>query len=488
MAETKRWLGLSTRSELAAANNLGTVVSKNGLKKLRKPELELYDSYYESRQYAHLVPWDQTQASDNSYVPVRKRQPRLQFSYAKVLCSRLATKLVGSRTFPDMKIELDPDTEQYLKLVIKSSGLKNHVLEPTRRALAAGSALLRFSIVNGQWKMQHFLAKWCFPEFDPNGNLEFVKIQYVYDDEADRDKLNKPKKKWFRMDLGKFKDVLYDNPEYRDDVNDPAFQVVAEAQHDLGFVQAEWFKTSEIPNSVDGYSVICDITDFIDELNYSLSQSSTAIQYNQDPQLTIKGMDQDEMDALIRSSMKAWNLGREGDASFIEAGMAGVQAAAEFRDKIRLNVQDLTRVVLLDPEKIVGNAQSAKAMEVLHGPMVELIEELRPQWEKHLNALVLKMAMANLMMDAKGGQAPIPIPPGYRPQSIDITFAWPEIFQPTMQDIQTKVSIATQVASANIISRETMTRWLSKEFGVENIDEELAKIAAQPVINPFGGF
>jgi hypothetical protein len=31
-------------------------------------------------------------------------------------------------------------------------------------------------------------------------------------------------------------------------------------------------------------------------------------------------------------------------------------------------------------------------------------------------------------------------------------------------------------------------KWLAKDFGIEDIEEEKAKIAAQPVINPFGGF
>jgi len=488
MAETRRFMGIASRTELAAANNLGTInTNNNSVKKLRKPELELYDQYYDSTQYDKLVPWDQMDNADGSHIPVRKRQPRLQYSFAKVLCSRLASKLVGSRTFPSFNVEVDPDTQEYLSLVIKTSGLKAKIAEPVRRMLAAGSSLIRFSIVNGSWKVQHFLAKWCFPEFDTIGNLEFVKIQYVYDDEADRDRLNKPKKKWYRMDLGKFKDVLYDSPEYNKD-SEPVFKEVAVADHGLGFVQGEWIKTCEVPNSVDGSSLIGEITDFIDEMNYSLSQSSTAIQYNQDPQLTIKGMDEDEMETLIRSSMKAWNMGREGDASFLEAGMSGVEAASDFRDKVRMNVQDLTRVVMLDPEKIVGSAQSAKAMEVLHGPMVELIEELRPQMERHLISLVLKMALTNMILANQGGQVPIPIPPGYKPISMDVMVSWPAIFAPTMQDLQQKVAIATSAASGNLISRETMTRWLAKDFDVENVEDEVAKVNAQPVINPFGGF
>jgi len=457
------------------------------LKQLRKPELELYDSYYESRQYEKLADWDNVNEADGSYVPVRKRKPRMQYAFGKVLCARLASKLVGLRTFPSFTVDVDPDTTEYLRLIIKTSRLKANIYEPTKRMLGCGSSLVRFSIVNGNWKIQNFLAKWCFPEFDTVGNLEFVKIKYVYDDEADRDAKNRPKKKWYRMDLGKFKDILYDNPEYKAD-SDPHFTIKSQADHDLGFVQAEWVKTGDKSNSIDGDSVLADIMDFIDELNYSLSQSSTAIQYNQDPQLTLQNMDEDEIDKLIRSSMKAWNLGREGQAAFLEAGMSGVEAADGFRDKVKLNIQDITRVVMLDPEKIVGSAQSAKAMEVLHGPMVELVEELRPQMEKHLQNLVLKMAFTNLILDSRGGDTPVPIPPGYKPQSLDLNISWPPIFAPTMQDLQQKVAIAVSAASGNLISREAMTKWLAKDFDIESVEEEVMKIDNQKVINPFGGF
>jgi len=33
-----------------------------------------------------------------------------------------------------------------------------------------------------------------------------------------------------------------------------------------------------------------------------------------------------------------------------------------------------------------------------------------------------------------------------------------------------------------------MTKWLAKDFGVEDIEEEVRKVNDQPVINPFGGF
>lgn len=488
MAETRRFAGLVTRSELRAANNLGVIYAGSSLKqKFRRPELDLYDAYYEGRQYCGLTPWDQSQFSDGQYIPVRQRCPRIQYEFAKVLAARLASKLVGSRTFPFLKVEDDPDTEAYLQAINQTARLKAYLVEPVRRMIVAGSSFIRFYVVEGQFKIQCYLSKWCYPEFDKSGTLEQIRIQYVYEDEMDRDSQNKPKKKWYKLVLTKTKDIKFDNPEFNGD-SEPKFKVVESVEHNLGFVQGEWLKTADKTNSIDGDSLIEPVLGFIDELNYSLSQSSTAIQYNQDPQLALTKMDEEDVDKLIRSSAKAWNLGKEGEAMFIEAGMTGVEKAVELRDKVRMSIQDVTRIIMLDPEKIVGNAQSAKAMEVLHGPMVELIEELRPMLEKSITSLVLKMALANLILNEMGALTPVTIPEGYAPQSLNVTVQWPEIFPMTMEDLQKKVSIVSQVTGANVISRETAMKWIAKDFGIENIEEELAKIAAQPVINPFGGF
>jgi hypothetical protein len=280
---------------------------------------------------------------------------------------------------------------------------------------------------------------------------------------------------------------LFDNPDATE--REPVFTPVAEAVHELGFVQGEWFRTSEDKHSPDGHSLISDILDFCDELNYNFSQSSQAISYAQEPQLTVSGMDVDEIDKLIRSSQKAWNLGRQGVAQFVEANMSGVEAADNFRNIVRQNVGDLARVVLLDPEKIVGHAQSAKAMEVMHGPLVELVDELRPMIEKSILDLVTRMAVAFFIFKARGADdLAIVVPDGWMPASLNISASWPPIFPMTMEDIQKKVSIAVQAGNASIISRETLTRWVAKDFGIENIDEEIAKVASQPVINPFGAF
>ena len=478
-----------SRRQKKVKNTLG-LIDKTGDKQKtwRSDTLNTFDSYIQGTQYDELMDWDQAvAASKTNYVGIKQRKPKIIYNFGKVLTNRVAAKLVGREVFPTVQVQDDPLSEEFYKLVLKRSNLQLHLIPAMRRLGISGSALVRFKFVQGQPILETYNSNYCYPEFLPTQELKSVRIQYVFTDEQEKDEFNKPKQKWFRLDLGMDRDIMYDNPEYdKDAMTDPVFTPVETVEHGLGFVQAEWFKTSDDPMKMDGDSLLSDVTGFMDELNYNLSQSSQAVSYNQDPQLFFKGMDQDELDGLVRSSMKSWSLGKDGEAGFLESDLTGVTVADTFRDGIRLNIQDIARVVMLDPEKIVGSAQSAKAMEVLHGPMVELIDELRPRIEPRILSLLTKISLVTFLV-ARSNPQVMTLPAGFTP-SLNLSLSWPEIFPQTMQDLRDKVNVASQTTSANLISRETGTRWLAKDFDIENVEEEVEKVNSQPVINPFGGF
>ena len=485
--------GIISRSLTRAKLNLGIKSNKEsqipGLykktNKYRSEKLEELNKYYLNKQYDGLVAWE-TKGQDGQYVPVRQRKPRLIFPFAKVLSSRITSKIVGKSNFPEFKTPDDPETEQFFKAVLKASMLRSKLYDPLRSMCVTGSAFIRFYMVGGTIRTEWYNGNNCYPVFNAAGELDSIRIRYIYET-PELDNTGKRIMRWFQLDLSSQVDVAYDNPEYNQN-EEPKFEVVGRVAHGLGFVQGEWFRTSEDKHSPDGDSLVDGVLDFIDELNYNVSQSSSAVSYNQDPQLTLKGMDEEETENLIRSSTKSWNLGREGEAGFVESSMNGVTIAGDLRDKVKVHIQDIARVVLLDPEKIVGNAQSAKAMEVMHGPMVELIDEIRPFVEKSILKLIQKISLVVLIQNKRGEQLPFNIPPGWQPSTLMPEVTWPPIFAMTMEDLQKKVGVASAVAGASIMSRETMTRWLAADFGVENIEEEVAKVASQPVINPFGAF
>jgi hypothetical protein len=489
-AKKKAGYGASreSRSERRARNNLGIItIGSDPEPVVRSKSLDLYDSYYDNTQYDKLPSWDEATDRKGSYIEVRRRQPRFKVAFAKNLAQRVASKLVGDSVFPIFKVEENPDDTEFFRAVVRESKLKAFLLEPIRREINTGSVFIRFYLVAGTIKLKWYNSKHCYPTFQENGELEAVTIKYIFDSKDEFNEFGDPKKKWYRLDLTTTSEILYDNPDYEEG-KDPEFVEVDRVDHGMGFVQGEWLRTCEQHDSPDGYGLVGDLMSFIDELCYSLSQSSQAVGYNQDPQLIFNKMDEDEIQNLIRSATKSWNVGREGEAKFLESNLGGVERAMELRDKVRMNIADISRVVLLDPEKIVGSAQSAKAMEVLHGPLKDLIDELRMVIEEHIKKLVLKMGLAILMASKQGIDVPLMLPPGYLPASLDLQLEWPPIFQQTMLDLQQKVQVAVAASSGNIISRESALRWLAKDFNIDDVEAELARVAAQPVINPFGGF
>lgn len=472
-------------------NNLGIIdktVKGRPSNVYRSHHLEKLDQFYENRQYDHLADWDQACQESEDFIAIRKRKPRIIFPFASNFSGRLTSKLIGESVFPRFPVEGSPDDQEFIAAVILESNLRSHLLEPFRRTVATGSCFIRFWISGGRYHFKWYKTKFCYPVWQ-DGDLESVKIRYVYADENQVDLNGDPKLKWYQLELNKTAEITFDNPDYEEDV-EPTFNEVSRIEHGLGFVQGQWFRTDE--TSEDGYGFISDITTFIDEFNYNLSQSSQALSYNQEPQLAFSKMTEDETANIIRSSTRSWNLGREGDAKFIESDLGGVESAGNFRDKIKTNLSDITRIVVLDPEKIVGSAQSAKAMEVLHGPLKDLVDELRLVVGPQIRELVLRLAIATLKSASNGVEPPLDVE-GYTPGEglLRLKTKWPELFQQTLDDLQKKVAIASGAKNGGLIAPRTATKYVAEDFGVEDIDAEIAEIeahqAAQAAMNPFSG-
>lgn len=478
------------RSVTKAAKNLGVIeieLGKND-KRFRDPKLEYFDAYYENRQYEHLTDWEDALMSD-VYVPVRSRCPRIRYPFAKTLSDRLIAMMMGKNRFPAFIVEDNPDDQEFIRTVVKASQMQAKIMEPLRRMVNTGSVFIRFHIIAGVIKLEWFHAKYCYPTFQENGQLESVEIKYVFVDKTELDADGNFKVKWFKMFLGRDFEIMYDSPEFdENDPEEPTFTEIDRVEHGLGFVQGVWPKTGDQRGNPDGPALVADLTDFIDELCYSLSQSSQAVSYNQDPQLVINNMTEQEMAELIRSATKSWNLGKEGKAEFLEPGMSGVETAMELRDKVKQNVGEIARILLLDPEKIVGSAQSAKAMEVLHGPMVDLVNELRLVVEPYIKELVTKMCVATLQSSELGIDAPIVMPDDFTPESLAFELKWKPIFEQTIEDLAKKVAAGSAAVMGRGISEETFTKFIAEDFGVEDVKAERAAIDAKPPPNPFGGF
>lgn len=480
-----------TRLQRHAANTLGVLMtdSLQSAQVYRSQYLDILDQYYEGTQYEDKQDWFEAEKESENYVPIRDRKPCVQYNLPHVLVNKVAAKIIGTSAFPTFLVEEDDDDTAFFRTVVKASSFRRNLIEPVKRCLNGGSVFVRYYFVDGQIQMEYALSKYCYPVFDAQGELDQIEIKYVYDDWNDKDSKGNPKQKWYCMLLTKTSDIMMDNPEYRPGVK-PSFSPASQVDHNLGWVQGEWLSTYKDKHNFDGHSLYADILSLIDDINYNLSQSSHAVKYNLEPQLTVNNVDEDELEKLVRSSQKAWNLGREGKAEFVESNGKGMESAEMHRGHVRNLALEVVRVILQDPEKINGNVASGEALKQMNAPLVELVDEMRQVLEPSLTALLIKIAMTALRFNADGMDTAIQTPKGYSPSSLDITVQWPPVFPPTIADIQAMAQAAQLLSQSSIISRETLTKWVAQVIpSVDNIEEELKRIETQePLPSPFGTF
>lgn len=479
-----------TRLQMFAQNHLGVLYmggESAATKVFRDPLLDVLDAYYDGRQYDGLEDWDASIESGN-YVAIRKRKPRINYRLGKVVVDKVASKLVGSQAFPNFIIEDEDDDTAFFRAVQKACSYRRKMIEPMKHFLISGGVFITYELIDGSPIIDFVKSKFCYPVFNRKRELESVEVKYVYEDPNDRDAKGNPKLKWYKKEYSRSADILFDNPEYRPGAP-PSFSPVSSNNHNLGWVQGEWLCDHEDGTDYDGIGLIYPIMDFIDELCYSLSQSSQASSYSQEPQLAINKVDEDEIEMLIKSSEKAWNLGREGEAKYLEVNGKGVELATAHRDKMLHLALQVVRVVLNDPEKMTATAQSGEALKVLCAPLVELVDELRAILERPMTNLLIKIGMTLLHYGQQGFETALTVPEGYVPTSLDITVQWPPIFPPTLQDINLMAQSAQSLSQGKIISRESLTRWIAHVIpSIDNVEEELEKIHEEPMLNPFGDF
>ena len=481
--------GLS-RTQLKIKNNLGVIPGDKSplVLRWRCRWLRVLQHYMERTQYDDKMDWFDAERN-NEFVPLRDRKPFIISPLPSVHVARINSKLFGIEAFPSFFIENDDTSSELLSIIIKTIFFQTNIKEIGKELLAYGSAFLSFRLENGSVVLEAYNPNHCYPVFDQYNDLESITIKFVFPDPEDLDKkTGKPIEKWYCKKLTKTQDILYDNPKYLTNAK-PVFSPVDSVEHGLGFVQGQWFKLSTDPRVLDGDSLIQDILDLTDSLSYNLSQSDRASEYGNDPQTIFSGLTVDELESLVKSKDRAWALGREGSAQFLEISGTGLQNATEQDRRIRQAAQEITRAIFHDPEKITGSAQSAVAMKVLYAPLVDFILEVRPIVEHSMIKLITKIFLLFIKFNSQGVQLPIQMPANYNPKSIDISVKWKDVFPMTIQDFQQLSTVLTSLSNANIISRETVLEKLSQYpwLKIDDIQQEVSKVDNQKQFYSFFG-
>lgn len=481
----------ASRMELMARLNVGfNIKSEDGgyqAAKLlfRDPALQMYDNYLNNLQYQSLPPWSEDvlrtmHATDSG---ARQYQPRVIYALPKIAANVHTSHFVSEEARLKLFVD-DVKLQEKLDVFIEDLQLWPTLAAAIPSYIVNGSMFLGFRLSQqGKVILNFYNTKWVYPKFDENEELEEVVIRYVYE----TDEYNSRGVKiwrWHQYKMSKENDIIYDEPEFDPQSTMlPLFKVSNAYNHNLGFVQGAWIKTSKTPMGHDGVQLLTDCLDMLDNVNYLLSKQGVAIDYQLLPYLIFQGDGegvaediQKNMQLTVPRGFLGSNVITTGvpadkaQMHFLESSFVASRESTEYVRQQVKHLQTVLRIIEVDPEQVAGfAAQSGIALRMLFKPVIEFVRLKHPFVKAGICDLLAKIE--HVVNRAKTS---LELPAGTIENAEK---KWGSVFSDTASDIATRISYTSSALMAGMISKETAVKHISQDFKVDNVAEELNKIS-----------
>lgn len=433
----------------------------------REKRAEIARRHYFGTQYDHLKPWDSDEL-------LRKRKPSVQCRITKQVIDTVCAYLFGEGNAPVWDAENEtPEIKQRLQEIISFSGIEWKYNQLARQAALTGTVAIAFhQFSNGRMDIEVLHAEHCIPKFGyENRNLaiennidfdDLLSLDHYWIENAPNGEKYVHRRTWTLKDLNVYK------PRPHSFTNlDDSWVVDQEAsvKHNLGFVPVAWIRLIEADGDVDGVPILSSAEFAIeDEINYTLSQLGRAIQYTSEPKTIFTDVDNLDITKLDTGSSKSWRLqsspitgGKQAKVELLEMSGTGQEKGFEYVDKIRWAIYQAARVVEHNPESFAG-VLSGTALKLQLTPMVAMINDVRPQFEKGIGRLLSKMMHVN----------------GFK--NVSVIATWPDVVPRTDSDLQMMVSSIIQLLDFNLITERTAVSFIAPFFGIDDVDSYIPQL------------
>ena len=496
-------------------------------------QLDRFDAHFSMRQYQHCVyDWNGLSADQMETVSpavevpagftqpalallARQKRPTAPFHLVRAIVDRFTGLLFSETRKPTVEVEGDPDTDDFLHACMDQMRFWARWREARALGGSAGSVLVTVHLKRGQFVMQSHPAKHVQMLWKDRRSLEpkGALIMYSYPkEEFERDPRTgemRPRivNYLYRRIITETDDTVYKETKVEPNAK-LTWDVEASARHGLGRFPGAWIQNLPDSESEDGVPDCAGIWQTCDTIDRLTAQANKAILCNMDPTLKLK-VDPKEVamgygTAVQTGSDTVLRVGN-GDASYIEITGAGVEQGRKLKGELVQDALTVARCVMVEPEKLAGAAQSAKAIEYIYAPMLEKADDLRSQYGDCGVIVILKVVedLARLHHDQEvtlpGGETGVekidlpPRPNGGGERKLGpggwIRLDWGPYFAPTEQDNQIAVNTIVAAVAGDVLDAETGARRAAQIFGVKDADEMLARIvkAKQDMMDQMGG-
>lgn len=458
-------------------------------------------------------------------VPLQERAPVVQAMLARVAVQRLTTLVFGERSFPGLTPRpavwrtalSDADREALASLlgeIVATSHLSRTMRQYLGEGLKCGSACAVLSLVEGLPRIDLLPVKWCTPTLDRLGRVTrlVVEAKRPGDDGGWY---------WYRREIDDTSDRVWPEIRVQDREEKPRWERIKPVEEiALPFCPVVW--TRNLPPatcaSIDGLALCEGMEDELEALDFDLSQLHRNARYNGEPQMVRTGVDPERASPLGASGPgvqappdsrfswlqsvlpqgwrsigggsqvakkgpgQIWNLPAGGDAKLLESTGAGATILQGAVQELRRVVLDATGVVLADPQTLGSGDLSARALTLMHAPMLDVADNLRVDYGDALCEILSGVVRLCLQAGGDGvllaswdkARAVVArLIVGDRWLGLPLALQWGPYFEPSAADVRETIASARSAAGDRpVVSARTAVQMAARVTGVTDVDAE----------------
>lgn len=506
-------------------------------------EIDRLERFAETTQYEGLPDWFE---SGPNAKPLWERAPCVAYPIVHAAITSNTDLVLGEGRFPAITSDPNEDdsgfdetdlTPEQVETLDKAIGeiVKQARLKPTSREVfaqgeACRSAVAIFGVRNGRLFVETTKAKWAEPEFDADGNVTKLTIQYPY-----LDRYRGPDGKWavramlYKRVIDADTDTTYKPAKADRNGAEPKWQPDTVIKHSLGFCPVVWWarlKCASTIKNFDGRAIHEHCLDEIRAHDFVNSQRVRAALYAGDPQWAEFGVDDDTgpgasgrtPDMVPATQMGGPATGENRVRSYYGAPRSAparrkgpgevwrydnpdaklelytlpgdaLKAIEDTARDLRIKIAESLCVVFMDPENIKFAASlSGKALATLKARQLDRCDQLRDDFgdgflEPAINILlrivhVLSKRGQRIRLPGLGKLLPIlerfAGDDGWEPPHLMLR--WGEYFKPDAEDDAKLVDMCAAAKSANLATDRMCLEKLRRTFGISNIAQALDEL------------
>jgi hypothetical protein len=434
-------------------------------------------------------------------MPLKFRRPSAPYNLCKVIVDRFTGLLFSERHHPQIRVEGDPETEEYVRALAEAARLWAAMIQARAFGGGQGTVAIGFKFIDGKPLIEIHDARWTHAEWADRTTLTLKGIEkrYQYPREIKDPKtgLYVEVKFWYRRIITDQQDILFKPAIVTEE--EPHWEVEDAVTHGLGFCPVVWVQNLPVVDDVDGDPDCQGIFEIMEGMDQLIAQAHKGTLANCDPTLMVET--NADLPEVKKGSSWTLKVPVGGSAGYMEMTGSGSKAALEMVDKLRAFALEVAQCVLEHPQ--MAN-RTATEIDRVFSSMLAKADILREQYgEKGVKPLLrmmlkaaAKLAQPETETDEEGNETSVSkglllpkkaVKKGDKttmeelvmgPNALDaeLKLQWPPYFEPVISDVVQSVTAAVQAKAGALIDDEHASKFVAPFFRVEDVSSLLERI------------